>query len=164
MTAIDLLKKDHGEVKKLFTQLGRTTTRAVKRRQQLIEKLAEELEVHAKVEEEIFYPAVKESAQAGDLVREALDEHGEIKRLTAELQGMDVSAEDLADRVKELRDAVVHHVTEEEREMFATAKERLGAEDLTRLGEQIQSRKAELKGSLVQRAKRTVKKGMRKIA
>ncbi|HEV8641000.1 MAG TPA: hemerythrin domain-containing protein [Methylomirabilota bacterium] len=164
MTATELLKKDHSEVKKLFTQLGRTTTRAARRREGLIDKLAEELEIHAQVEEEIFYPAMKESGEGEDLVQEALDEHGEMKRLMAELQGMDVSSDDVAAKAEELREAVVHHATEEEREMFPLARKRLGTEELSRLGEQIQSRKAELKGSPVQRAKHTIKKGIRKIA
>jgi iron-sulfur cluster repair protein YtfE (RIC family) len=164
MTATELLKKDHGEVKKLFTQLGRTTGRAAQRREGLIEKLAQELELHAQVEEEIFYPAMKESGEGEDLVQAALEEHGEMKRLMAELQGMDVSSDDLTAKVEELREAVVHHATEEEREMFPLARKRLGVEELSRLGGQIRSRKAELKGSLVQRAKRTVKKSVRKIA
>jgi hemerythrin superfamily protein len=59
MKATQLLKKDHGAVKKLFAEFARTTSRAPRRRQQLVDKIAEELEIHSTIEEEIFYPAVK---------------------------------------------------------------------------------------------------------
>lgn len=164
MTATDVLKKDHNAVKKLFTQFNRTTARAVEQRQHLVDKISEELEIHAAIEEELFYPAVRATGEGEDLVREAVEEHQEVKQLVAEIQGLDVSSPEIADQMRQLREAVLHHATEEEKEMFPFAKEHLGAEELTRLGQQLQARKEELKGSLAHRAQRTIKKGIRKIA
>jgi len=59
MKATTLLKNDHAAVKKLLADFSHTTTRAARRRQELIDKIAQELEIHSTIEEELFYPAVK---------------------------------------------------------------------------------------------------------
>jgi hemerythrin superfamily protein len=147
MKATDLLKKDHNTVKKLFSELIRSSSRATKKRQTLIEKLAHELEVHTRIEEDIFYPAMRAcGGEAERLVQEAEEEHQEAKELLAEIQGMDPGAADLVERVKELKQAVLHHATEEEHEMFPLAKEELGAEELGRLGRELAERKKALAG------------------
>ncbi len=83
MKATDLLKKDHNAVKKLMTEFGKTTTRARKKRQQLVDRIAQELEVHARIEEEIFYPALREREEARALVQEAEREHQQVKTCSA---------------------------------------------------------------------------------
>ncbi len=75
MKATTLLKNDHTAVKKLFADFGRTTARAAKRRQALIDQIAQELEIHSTIEEEIFYPAVKNVRGGQSLVSEAKSEH-----------------------------------------------------------------------------------------
>ena len=87
MKATALLKKDHAAVKKLLTDFGRTTSRAARKRQELIDRIAKELEIHSKIEEEIFYPAVKEVPEGRSLVKEAESEHKEVDSLIAEGQG-----------------------------------------------------------------------------
>jgi hemerythrin superfamily protein len=163
MKATALLKKDHATVKKLLASFAGTTARAAKRRQALIDKIAEELEIHSKIEEEIFYPAVKEVRGGQSLVSEAKSEHREIDSLVAEAQGMSMETDDVLKAVKELRDAVLHHATEEEREMFPFAADRLG-DRLEELGEDLASRKRELATSGFQKTKRAVKKALRKTA
>ena len=163
MKATALLRADHTAVKKLFREFDRTTTRAKKTRQELVAKIAEELEIHATIEEETFYPAVDEIRQAHRLVEEAHDEHATVKALVAEIQGMDPTSEELSEKVRELRDNVLHHATEEQDEMFPMA-ERLGSERLEELGEQMNARKRELKKSVVARLKRAVKGAARKVA
>lgn len=145
MKATDLLKKDHAEVKKLFTQFDETGPRAVKKRRQLAEKIAGELDVHAAVEEEIFYPAIRRAPGAQDLVEEAQREHAEVKQMVAEIRGLDPDDASLADRVAALKEAVEHHVREEEGEMFRRARE-LGDEELQRLGRALKERKQALAG------------------
>jgi iron-sulfur cluster repair protein YtfE (RIC family) len=163
MKATDLLKKDHAEVKKLFAQFGRTTARAGKARQQLVDKLAEELEVHAKIEEEIFYPAMEKVSGARSLVEEAREEHETMKSLLGEARGMARDSEALGAKLKELKDATLHHATEEEREMFREAKA-LGADRLERLGAELRARKEELVNGMPARARRGTKRAIRKVA
>ena len=164
MTAIQLLKNDHAAVKKLLAEFRGTTARAPRRRQDLIDRIAKELEVHSTIEEEIFYPAVrKASAEGRRLVDEAESEHKEVDGLVAEAQGMAMASDDVLEKVTELRDAVLHHATEEEREMFPLAKATLG-DELSELGARMGARKRELATSRLHQAKRAVKKVIRKAA
>jgi hemerythrin superfamily protein len=163
MKATTLLKNDHAAVKKLFADFGRTTARAAKRRQALLDDIAQELEIHSTIEEEIFYPAVQNVRGGQSLVSEAKAEHKKVDELVAEAQGMSMETDEVVEKVEELRDAVIHHATEEEREMFPVAEEGL-AERLQELGEQLATRKRELKTSRLQKAKRVLKKALRKTA
>jgi hemerythrin superfamily protein len=164
MKATQLLKTDHATVKRLFVEFGRTTNRAERRREQLLDRIATELEIHTAIEEEIFYPAVKDvSAQGERFVSEAQKEHKEVDGLVAEAQGMKMTSDEVATKVKEIRDAVVHHAGEEEREMFPFA-ERTLRDRLEELGAQMASRKHELATSRLQQAKRIVKKAIRQVA
>jgi hemerythrin superfamily protein len=163
MKATTLLKNDHSAVKKLLTAFGHTTARAAPQRQALMDQIAQELEIHSTIEEEIFYPAVKNVRGGQSLVREAESEHKKVDSLVAEAQGMSMETDEVVQKVEELRDAVVHHATAEEREMFAVAEESLGGR-LQELGEQMAARKKELETSRLQKAKRVVKKALRKTA
>src|SRR5262245_55476014 len=75
MDAVTLLKDDHDTLKKILTELDSTTERGVKTREELFTRVRRELEVHEAIEEEIFYPALKEHPKAKDLVLEAYEEH-----------------------------------------------------------------------------------------
>ena len=163
MKATQLLKKDHNAVKKLFAEFARTTPRAPRRRQQLMDKIAEELEIHSTIEEEIFYPAAEEVRGGKSLVTEAESEHKQVDRIVAEAQGMAMASDEVTQKVRELRDAVLHHATEEEQEMFPIAEAGL-REQLSDLGEQLAARKKELATSRLQKAKRAVKKTVRQAA
>ena len=164
MKATTLLKNDHSAVKKLLTAFGHTTARAAPQRQALMDQIAQELEIHSTVEEEIFYPAVKNVRGGQSVVREAESEHKKVDSLVAEAQGMSMETDEVMEKVEELRDAVIHHATEEEREMFPVAEDGLGEQQLEELGEQLAARKKELLTSRLQKAKRAVKKALRKIA
>jgi hemerythrin superfamily protein len=165
MNATQLLKKDHAAVKKLFHQFGRTGERAVKTRQRLIDRLATELDVHAKIEEQIFYPAVARVESLRHLVTESKKEHDEVKRLVAEIQGMSADADDLDEKVQELRDAVLHHASEEEEgKMFPRVHRAFSADELDRLGAELRKRKQALLHGAMGRITRAVKKGLRKAA
>jgi hemerythrin superfamily protein len=75
MDAISLLKDDHEKMKKLLSELESTTERGVKTRRDLFTKVKRELTVHETIEEEIFYPALKEHPKAKEIVLEAYEEH-----------------------------------------------------------------------------------------
>lgn len=104
------------------------------------------MEIHAEIEEEIFYPAMEAVPAATKLLGEAHEEHEQVKSLVAAVQSAE-NAETLVSRIGELREAVLHHATEEEREMFPLA-EQLGAGKLDELGQKLQERKQQLKTGL----------------
>jgi hemerythrin superfamily protein len=148
MDAIRLLKEDHATVRKLLAELADTTSRGVKTRTELLEKIAAELEAHTTIEEEIFYPAFKEAGEKSDdakLYFEALEEHRAAGDLVLpDLLKTDVGSDQFGGRAKVLKELVEHHADEEEKEMFPRAKELLGKERLEELGEAMQARKQQL--------------------
>src|SRR6478735_3624033 len=148
MNAIELLKNDHVKVRGLLKQLTDTTKRAEKTRTELLATIAKEIEVHTKIEEEIFYPAFKDAAGEGDdevMYFEALEEHHAAGDLVLpDLLATDVTSDKFSGRAKVLKEMIEHHAGEEEKEMFPKARELLGNETLRELGAQMEARKAEL--------------------
>jgi hemerythrin-like domain-containing protein len=145
MDAITLLKADHQRVRDLFAQYEATENAETKRT--LAEQVFVELEMHAQLEENVFYPAVNEETDEGpELVKESLSEHETVKNLIQELRSMAPDTEEFDARFHELIQNVEHHVEEEEAEMFPLAEEEL-AEDLTEMKDEMQELKAELQGS-----------------
>jgi hemerythrin superfamily protein len=145
--AIDALKADHRKVEGLLKELTDTTTRATKTRAELLKKIAHELDVHTRLEEEIFYPAFKKAGgKAHDrMFFEGLEEHRAVERLVLpDLRKTDVASEKFSGRAKVLRELVEHHADEEEKEMFPKARKALSADELKDLGEQMEKRRKEL--------------------
>jgi len=141
--ALTLLAEDHEQVRSLFEQYDELGIRAHAGKQKLALQICEELTRHATIEEDIFYPAVRKAAKAsGDLVDEAIVEHAAAKDLIAQLMQMD-AGDDLFDaKVRVLGEQVMHHVEEEENEMFP--KVRNTKLDLMELGMQLARRKEEI--------------------
>jgi hemerythrin-like domain-containing protein len=98
--------------------------------------------VHAQVEEEIFYPAVKLALKDKELVPEATVEHATLKDLIAQVEGIEPDGEMYDAKIKVLSEYVKHHVKEEQSEMFPKAK--AADLDMLALGDQLPQRKAEL--------------------
>jgi hemerythrin superfamily protein len=145
MDAIALLKADHEKVSGLFSQLEETTERAEKTREELFTKLKQELDLHAHVEEKIFYPALKEAEETRDITMEAFQEHHVVKVLLRELDAMGVTSETWTAKLKVLKENVEHHVEEEEGEMFPKARTVLSADQLEELGTLIEQEKQQQK-------------------
>jgi hemerythrin superfamily protein len=148
--AIAILKDDHEKVTKLFKQFkSADNANNDTKKSAIVEEIAAALNVHASVEEEIFYPAVKKARaeETKDEVREAYEEHKQIKALLAALSKTNPDDETFDSKVKVLQEDVEHHVKEEEGQMFPDAKKFLGNEKLQTLGEQIAARKEELEGA-----------------
>jgi Hemerythrin HHE cation binding domain len=141
MDAITLLKADHEKVASIFEELEPTTERAVKTREELFTKLKQELDVHAHIEETIFYPVLKQEAETRDITMEGLEEHHVIKLLLKELAGMGVDSEQWTAKLKVLKENVEHHVEEEEDDMFKGAREVLSKEQLESLGTRMEAEK-----------------------
>ncbi len=141
MDAITLLKTDHKTVAGIFEKLEETTERAEKTREELFTKLKQELDVHAHIEETIFYPVLKKSDETRDITMEGIQEHHVVKVLLRELDAMDVGSETWTAKLKVLKENVEHHVEEEEEDMFVKAREVLSKEQLEELGAQMEQEK-----------------------
>ena len=149
--ACDLLDADHRAVKKMFKEYeeltGSRARSAAQKKQELARQICLELTVHAQVEEEIFYPALRQAIKDTDLLDEAAVEHQSAKDLISQIESMDVTDEMFDAKVKVLGEYVDHHVKEEKSEIFpkARAARRL---DLMAMREQLESRKEELMGEM----------------
>jgi len=143
--ACDLLDADHKAVKALFKEyesLTESRSRSTAKKRQLADKICKELTVHTAIEEEIFYPAVRQAIKDNDLMNEATVEHASAKDLIAQIKDMD-PADDMFDaKVTVLGEYIDHHVKEERTEMFPKA--RASKADLVGLMAQLQQRKSEL--------------------
>jgi Hemerythrin HHE cation binding domain len=147
MDALTLLKSDHDKVKRLLTELDSTTERGVKTREDLFSTLHRELELHEMIEEEIFYPALKEHPKAKDLVLEAYEEHHVVDSVMGELHSTPVDDETWGAKLTVMKENVEHHIEEEEHEMFKQARRVFDADELEDLGQRMESRKQDLLSS-----------------
>ncbi len=139
MKATDLLKKQHKNVKALFKKVE--NTEGGRQRRQLMDEIANELKIHTKIEEEIFYPAVRElgTSKAEEMIDEAFEEHHVVDLVLAELPQVDPEDERFDAKMTVLSELIEHHVEEEEGELFPMAEKKLGKDRLQMLGEQMQS-------------------------
>lgn len=152
MDAIQLLKADHVEMRALLGELESTTSRALKKRRELLVEIEAKLKAHTTIEEEIFYPAFKSAGEKSDddkMYFEALEEHRAAGDLVLpDLLKTDVGSEKFSGRAKVLKELVEHHADEEEKEMFPRAKKLLSKDELASLGERLEQRKEELLASV----------------
>lgn len=138
--ATALLRADHQLVSGLFDDYEKTTSTAKKK--QLIAQICTELTVHAQVEEEIFYPAVKAALNDKEMVPEATVEHATLKDLIKQVEFREPDGEMFDAKVKVLSEYVKHHVKEEQDEMFPKA--RATTLNMGELGALMAARKEEL--------------------
>lgn len=143
--AISLLTEDHQQVKKMFQQFDKLREDEEDEKEALARKICAALTAHATVEEEIFYPAVREAIDDDDLMDEADVEHASAKELIAQIEAASADDDHYDAKVKVLSEHIDHHVKEEQNEMFPKAKK--AKIDLQALGEQIEKRKQELEQS-----------------
>jgi len=138
--AIALLKEDHQKVRELLSELEETTERASAKRDELLATIEQELTIHTKIEEEIFYPAFRDAAQKKDdkdLYYEAIEEHHVVELVLPEIKETDTDSEEFGAKAKVLKDLVEHHAEEEETEMFPRAQKLMDREELVRLGGEL---------------------------
>ena len=141
MDALSLLKDDHQKMRKLLDELESTTERGVKTREELFSKIKGELTVHEIIEEEIFYPALKEHPKAKDIVLEGYEEHHVVDEIMGELEATPVTDEMWGAKFTVMKENIEHHIEEEEGDMFKQARQVFDADELEQLG----ARMAELK-------------------
>src|SRR5690348_2024523 len=140
--AIAMLTADHKKVKAMFKEFKSLKEEGTgEEKVALVKEICDALTVHAVIEEEIFYPAVRAAIEDGDLMDEALVEHAGAKEIIAQLRQMDPD-DDLYDaKVTVLGEQIDHHVEEEEGEMFPKAKK--AKVDMEELGTELAARKQE---------------------
>lgn len=145
--ACDLLDADHRKVKAMFKEYEDLTyskaKSAVARKQELASQICQELTIHATIEEEIFYPAVRAKIKDQALLNEAEVEHAGAMDLIAQIEAGDPSDPIFDAKVTVLGEYIDHHVREERTEMFPRARAAVGL-DLVALREQLEARKEEL--------------------
>lgn len=135
--ATDLLKKQHREVKALFRKLEKTED--AQGRRALLDRIKTDLELHTKIEEQIFYPAVRGlgTSKAEEMVLEAFEEHHVVDLILAELPQVNPEDERFEAKMMVLREMVEHHADDEEKEMFKLAQ-KLGRDELRQLGQRME--------------------------
>ena|SRR5687768_6485960 len=146
--ALEMLKEDHDKVKKAFKEFEKLDREDSETVQQLVQTVCEELKVHTTLEEEIFYPALREAIEDEDIMNEAQVEHETAKMLIEQLENMGPDDPNYHATFTVLGEYVKHHVKEEEDEMFPQARK---AElDLEDLATRMRERKQELIGETEQ--------------
>ena len=138
--AVEMLREDHQKVKGLFEEFEKAEEDDEKLR--IVRTAIHELKIHATLEEEIFYPAVRELIEEDDQMDEALEEHHVAKLIIAELQDMEPGDERFDAKFKVLAESVKHHIEEEESEILPKAEKM--ELDQEQLGEEMEERKTEL--------------------
>ena len=142
--AIEMLKEDHEKVKKAFKEFEKMDREDTETMQQLVATVCEDLKIHTTLEEEIFYPAVREAIEDEDIMNEAQVEHETAKMLIEQLENMQADDPNYHATFTVLGEYVRHHIEEEESEMFPQARK--SGLDLKALAAQLQERRQELIG------------------
>jgi hemerythrin superfamily protein len=137
VNALDLIKDDHDRLKKMF-KAALDTTDATER-SEMLQRIRAELIAHERMEEDIFYPALRASSdKAKDIVLEGYEEHHVIDMILDEMFEVPEHTDQWQAKLKVLHENLEHHIEEEEGEMFSRAKKSLGTEALENLGQRMQ--------------------------
>ena len=143
MNALTLLKQDHGNVEALFKQFEGLDDGDTTEKRRVVDHIIEQLSVHAAVEEQLFYPAVREcSEETRDAVLEGLEEHHVVKWTLSELEKLAPTDERFDAKVRVLIESVRHHVEEEEGELFEAIRKSVKTSRLDELGAAMEEAKA----------------------
>jgi hemerythrin-like domain-containing protein len=143
VNALTLLRNDHREIKRLLKQLEPTSEDDVSKRRELFEQIRRDLTVHEVIEEEIFYPTLKQHPKAKEIVLEGYEEHDVVNTIMSELEGLPYDDETWGPKAKVMTENLEHHIEEEEDEMFDKAEQVLEDQELEDLGKAMADRKAE---------------------
>jgi hemerythrin superfamily protein len=141
MNAIDLMTKDHKHLKTLLTRA--VTAQGEERREELIDTLRTELVAHERMEEEVFYPQLRDNKKTHDIVLEGYEEHHVADLILDELLDMPADTDMWQAKVKVLKENIEHHIEEEEGDMFKKARKVLSEEELEQLGTRMEAVKRE---------------------
>ena len=153
MDALSLLKLDHDKVKGVIAQIEETTARATKKREELFQGLVDDLTVHERIEEEIFYPTVGKHEKAKDIVLESYVEHEVVDDLTDEISTLEADDDKWLPTFKVFKENLEHHIKEEEDELFPKVREIFSKEELEEMGGQMAALKEQAQQELMEEAR-----------
>jgi iron-sulfur cluster repair protein YtfE (RIC family) len=139
-----MLQQDHDKVKQALSRILETTEGAEKTRAQLFEQVKKDLEIHTRFEEEVFYPTFREDkadAEAKAEVKDALNEHDEAKKMLATIASLDPTSPDFAQHIESLKNALEHHISDEEDEMFPQARQTVSDDEAVAMADRYQAMK-----------------------
>jgi iron-sulfur cluster repair protein YtfE (RIC family) len=140
MDALELLEQDHKKVKGLFAQAEKLEDK--KQLLKLFKEIKAELDLHVRIEETIFYPAMEEHEDFEETILESIEEHKQVKTLLREMSKLSSSSERFKAKLKVLKDNVEHHAEEEEEQKwFPKIRETVDAAELEDLGQQLEAAK-----------------------
>jgi iron-sulfur cluster repair protein YtfE (RIC family) len=143
MEITELLRNDHRTVRSLIHRFGEHEGEA---RDEIVTELLDELEVHAQLEEDLFYPVIRaEIPDAAELVAEGMEEHHVAKELIGEIRGLDPEDEAWEAKVKVLGENVEHHIEEEEEELFPKVHEGLDEERRRQMADEVREAKKRIR-------------------
>jgi len=142
---LSLIEKDHQAVEKLFEKAENAKG---KKLQDYFKQIYKEMTLHAQAEEIVFYPAMREHEETAQYIEEAEEEHTSVKVLLEQMKGMDPGDEEYMDMMMDLKDAIMHHVEEEESEIFDAISECMDEAVLENLGREFQQAKSNLEADV----------------
>ncbi len=143
MNAIELLKQQHREAEELFGKFEGASEGAEKTRERLCQQIGDALAIHAEIEEKIFYPESKQS-NTEELLRESVEEHLAVKRELADIMKSDLDDPQFEAKMKVVKDLFLHHVGEEEQQLFPLIAKSCSDEELDEMGTRMQEMVEEL--------------------
>lgn len=144
MDIFTMLKKDHRKVEEMFEKLCGTTERGAKTRMEGLERLEQELEVHMQIEEQILYPALRANEDTRELALDAYAEHEAATDVLKKLKTIPADSEMWKAWLGVLKQNVLHHAEEEEKEIFEQARQALEREEIQEMTRRAEAMKAEL--------------------
>lgn len=149
---LELILADHRQFEKLFSQVEKA--KKSEQLDSLFNQIYKELNLHSRAEELVFYPALREFEDTDDIIEEAEAEHEEAAAMLEELKALGPDAEEFPDRIAELKEAVMHHLQEEESEVFEIIRDYMDEEELSALGQEFQQAKTKLEAEINEAASR----------
>ncbi|BAT53838.1 hemerythrin HHE cation binding domain-containing protein [Nostoc sp. NIES-3756] len=138
---LSLIEAEHRQVEQLFTQIEKAKGNKIP---SYFQEIYKALNLHARTEELAFYPALREYEETQEYIEEAEEEHEDVSVLLEEIKAMKPNDPEFLEKISELKQAVQHHVEEEESEIFDAVRECMSEEQLTALGEEFKKAKAKL--------------------
>ncbi|HWT72182.1 MAG TPA: hemerythrin domain-containing protein [Oxalicibacterium sp.] len=141
-TITDMIRFDHSHVLVTFHQYTKDKSPSV--RKALADTICNALEIHATLEEEIFYPVIRMIDSNEPVIKKSVPEHDEMRSLIAELRATDPKDEQHQKLVMDLMRDVIHHVADEETVLLVEAEKMLSNERLCELGSEMTKRRMQL--------------------
>lgn len=136
-----MLKSDHDEIRELMSQLDAQSDEKSSDKETVFTVLSQKLQLHEALEEDIFYPAMKQHPKTKELALEGYDEHEELDEVMLAIRGLDFMDAGWPQKVHSMREKLEHHIQEEEEELFKHAREVFSDEELNELGSRMEERR-----------------------